>query len=208
MQKLTILGAFAALIYVMHVWIGGMLWDGYRHLHQPISDLTAQGAPDRVLMTSMTFLYGLLSIVFAASAYGFTKGFAPKISRIGMMLLLAMYLVSITYNLFPQDLPGAPVTFRGVMHFVVTGLIIPLTIVAPLLVGMGMRKIDGLRKYGNYSVATGIIIFIAGGTAAIFFANQLPFFGLVERINIGVLQLWMLVSSIKFYTMKPPNQSN
>ena len=110
-QKLTIFGAFAAVIYVMHVWVGGMLWEGYSHLHQPISDLTALGAPDRFLLTGMTILYGILTIIFAVSAYIYIKGFAPKISRIGMMLLLAMFLLSITYNLFPQDLPGGPVTF-------------------------------------------------------------------------------------------------
>lgn len=199
---MTLFGAFAVLIYVLHVWVGGRLWEGYSHLHQPISDLTAIGAPDRVLLTGMTFLYGLLTIVFAASAYVFIKRFAPRISRIGVILLLAMYVISITYNLFPQDMPGAPVTFRGVMHLVVTALIIPLTIAAPIMIGFGLRKVEGFRKYGNYSVATGIIIFIAGGTAAIFFVNQLPYFGLVERINIGVLQLWMLVTSIKLFMMK------
>ncbi|MBT2583476.1 DUF998 domain-containing protein [Planococcus sp. ISL-109] len=198
--KLTIFGAFGVLLYVIHVVLGGFLWEGYSHIHQPISDLTAQGAPDRGLLTAITFLYGVFSIVFAASAYIVVKGFAPKVSRVGMFLFLVMHLVSITYGLFPQDAPGAPVTFTGMMHLVITALIIPLTILAPFLVGIGLRKVKGFRMYGNYSIITGLLILIAGGAAAMFFANQWPYFGLVERANIGVLQLWMLVTSLKLFT--------
>ncbi|HSJ37701.1 MAG TPA: DUF998 domain-containing protein [Planococcus sp. (in: firmicutes)] len=204
-KKLTIFGALGVFAYVVHVVLGGFLWEGYRHLHQPISDLTAQGAPDRFLLSVITFVYGVFSIVFAASAYIVIKRFAPKISRIGMLLFLAMHVISITYGLFPQDLPGAPMTFTGVMHLVITALIVPLTILAPLLVGIGLRKVKGFESYGKYSVITGILILIAGGSAALFFANQWPYFGLVERINIGVLQLWMLVTSIRLFTMKEPS---
>ncbi|OHX48956.1 hypothetical protein BB776_04550 [Planococcus salinarum] len=204
-KKLTIFGALGVLAYVIHVVLGGFLWEGYSHLHQPISDLTARGAPNRGLLSSITFLYGVFSILFAASAYIVIKRFAPKISRIGMLLFLVMQVISITYGLFPQDLPGAPMTFTGLMHLVITALIVPLTILAPLLVGIGFRKIRSFQSYGNYSIATGGIILIAGGSAAFFFANQWPYFGLVERINIGVLQLWMLVTSIRLFTMKEPS---
>ena len=204
-EKLTIFGALGVLAYVIHVVLGGFLWEGYSHLQQPISDLTAQGAPNRVLLSSITFVYGVFSIIFSASAYIVIKRFSPKISRVGMLLFLAMHSISITYGLFPQDLPGAPVTFTGVMHLVITALIVPLTILAPLLIGIGMRKVKGFHSYGNYSVVTGIIILIAGGSAALLFANQWPYFGLVERINIGVLQLWMLVTSIKLFTLKEPS---
>lgn len=201
-QKLTIFGAIAVFFYVFHVLLGGWLWEGYRHLHQPISDLTAQGAPDRGILTAMTILYGICSIMFAASAYIAFKRFAPKISRVGMLVFLAMHLVSITYGLFPQDAPGAPLSFTGMMHLAVTALIVPLTILAPLLVGIGLRKDRDFTVYGQYSIATGVFILIAGGTAAIFFAQGWPYFGLVERLNIGALQLWMLISSLMLFTMK------
>ncbi|MGM0898587.1 MAG: DUF998 domain-containing protein [Bacillota bacterium] len=201
-RKLTIFGAIAVFLYVLHVLLGGWLWEGYRHLHQPISDLTAQGAPDRGMLTAITVLYGICSIIFAASAYAVFKGFAPKISRAGMLVFLAMHLVSITYGLFPQDPPGAPLTFTGMMHLAVTALIVPLTILAPLLVGIGLRKVHGFKNYGRYSLVTGVFILIAGGTTAIFFAQGWPYFGLVERLNIGALQLWMLVSSLMLFTMK------
>jgi len=200
LRKLTIFGALAALVYLIHVVLGGILWEGYSHLMQPISDLTASGAPDRALLSVFTLIYGVFSIIFAISAYLYIRNFAPKIAITGMLFFLAMHVVSITYNFFPQDLPGAPVTFTGVMHLVVTGLIIPLTIIAPILVGLGFRKIQAFKSYGIYSIITGVIIFIAGGTTAFFFMNKLPYFGLVERVNIGVLQLWMFITSIMLFT--------
>jgi hypothetical membrane protein len=202
MRKLTIFGSFGVLAYVIHVLVGGLLWEGFNHLNQPISDLTASGAPDRGLLSIITLIYGMFSIVFSVCAYAYIKDFAPRVSKIGMLLFLGLHIISITYGFFPQDLPGAPVTFKGIMHLVVTGLIIPLTILAPILVGKGLRKISSFRSYGNYSVITGIIIFITGGITAVFFVNKLPYFGLVERINIGVLQLWMFVTSIKLFTSK------
>ena len=205
-KKLTIFGALGVLTYVFHVVIGGILWKGYSHLQQPISDLTAQGAPDRTTLSMITFMYGVFSIIFAASDYIVIKRFAPKISRIGMLLFLAMHVISITYGLFPQDLPGAPVTFAGVMHLVITALVVPLTILAPLLVGIGLSKVRGFEGYGKYSVISGILILIAGGGTALFFANQWAYFGLMERINIGVLQLWMLVTSLRLFTMKEPSK--
>jgi len=50
MKRILLLsGALAALAYAAHVVIGGLLWAGYSHLMQPISDLTATGAPDRAI---------------------------------------------------------------------------------------------------------------------------------------------------------------
>ena len=199
-KKLTSLGAFAVVVYVLHVILGGLLWDGYNHLMQPISDLTASGAPNQGLLSVITLIYGVAAIMFSVAAYVYTKDFVPKIARVGLLLLVGMHCVSITYGLFPQDLPGSPLTFTGTMHFVVTGLIIPLTILSPILVGLGFGKIEPFKKYARYSIVTGLVILVAGGTTAFFFANKLPYFGLIERINIGVLQAWTFVTSIKLFT--------
>lgn len=198
-RKLTLSGMLGVLAYVLHVILGGTLWKGYSHLMQPISDLTASGAPDRDLLSIITLIYGLLSIAFSVSAFMYVRDFAPKLAKSGILVFLSMHLVSITYGLFPQDLPGSPVTFLGTMHIVVTALIVPLTILSPLLVGYGLRKVPSFKNFATYSIVTGIAIFIAGGTTAMFYANKLPYFGLVERINIGTLELWMFLLSLKLF---------
>ncbi|MEI8199145.1 MAG: DUF998 domain-containing protein [Eubacteriales bacterium] len=200
--KLTLLGAFGALLYALHVVLGGILWKGYNHIMQPISDLTATGAPDRVLLSRITLAYALCSITFAVCAYIYLRRSVPKVTRAGMITFFAMQLVSLSYGWFPQDMPGSAMTFAGTMHLVVTGLIVPLTICSPLLIGLGMRKLPRFRRFAIYSIITSIILFFAGGTTAMLFANKLPYFGLFERINIGSLQIWMLVFSLTLFLDK------
>ena len=201
-RNLTLLGAVGALFYALHVVLGGILWEGYNHIMQPISDLTAAGAPDRVLLSRITLVYALCSIIFAVCAYLYLRSDVPRVTKAGMITFFAMQMVSLSYSWFPQDLPGAAVTFAGTMHLVVTGLIVPLTICSPLLIGLGLRKLPRFRNFAVYSIITSIMLFLAGGTTAMLFANKLPYFGLFERINIGSLQIWMLVFSLVLFLDK------
>lgn len=195
------MGTLAVLIYVSHVIIGGLLWDAYSHFNRPISDLTASGAPNRGLLSVFTILYGVLSVVFSVGAYLVLKRIAPKLSQSGMLIFLFMHSISLLYNFFPQDLPGSDLTFSGFMHIVITILIIPLTILSPVLVGLGLRNMKQFYFYSYFSLATGLVILLSGALAAVFIAYDWPYFGVVQRVNIGSLQLWMLVTSIKLLTV-------
>ncbi len=197
-KYLCIAGMVGPLAYLLHVVLGGALWPGYSHLMQPISDLTGAGAYDLALMNNILLLYGPPCIVFGFAAMMYLRSFAPKISQTGMLLYFLMQLVSILYNFFPQDVPGVT-TFAGTMHIAITFAIIPLTILAPIFVGVGIRKVAGWKGFGRYSIISGVILFIAGGTTAMIFANKLDYFGLVERINIGTLQLWTFIAAYRFF---------
>jgi hypothetical protein len=198
-QRFSLLGVVAVSAYVLHVVLGGFLWSGYNHLMQPISDLTATGAPDREMLEIILLFYAIPAILYGLFSYLYILKFTPKVAQAGMLLYLIMQIVSFSYRFFPQDLPGATPTFAGTMHLAVTFLIIPLTILAPILIGVGFLKIKGFKRFGVYSIITGILIFIFGGTTAIFFAQKLPYFGLVERLNIGTLQLWTFLMALKLF---------
>jgi len=190
-------GMLAVIAYLMHVIIGGILWNGYSHLQQPISDLTASGAPYRGLMQSLTGIYCVLALIFAFSFTIFESKKHRKIVFIGGVFFIMMHVISISYNFFPQDLPGSDVTFAGTMHIVVTALIVPFTVLTPILIGFGLIQEPTWKSFGQYSILTGILIFVFGGLCAVFFINKLPYFGLVERFNIGVLQIWTFYFSYK-----------
>ena len=190
-------GMLAVMIYFVHVLLGGFLWEDYSHLQQPISDLTASGAPNRDILLHMTNIYGVLALIFALS---FTAIESRKYHRLvfwGGVSFILMHIVSLSYGFFPQDLPGAETTFAGTMHLVVTALIVPFTILSPLLIGLGFKKSKNSRTLGNFSVACGVLILILGGLTGLFYANQLPYFGLIERLNIGTLQIWTFILSYK-----------
>jgi hypothetical membrane protein len=205
-RYLCISGMVAVAAYVLHVVLGGFLWQGYNHLMQPISDLTATGAPDRALLNNILLAYAIPAVVFGLSAYIYLRRFAPKLAQVGMLLYLIMQAISFLYKFFPEDLPGAAMSFPGLMHMVITFAIVPLTILAPIFIGAGLRKLEKLKKFGIFCIVVGFVILCAGGTSTIFFANRLPYFGLVERINIGTLQLWTFLLALKLVRTETAKQ--
>jgi hypothetical protein len=195
-------GMLAVVIYLLHILIGGYLWKTYSHLQQPISDLTATGAPNRFLLLMFTNIYGGLALIFAVSYTFFESRERHKLVFWGGISFIILHVVSISYSFFPQDLPGAEPSFAGMMHLAVTVLIVPFTILTPLLIGFGLKKEKAWKTLGNFSLICGILIIIFGGMSGFFFAKGLPYFGLVERINIGTLQIWTFVMSYKLLTSK------
>jgi len=190
-------GMLAVVFYLLHILIGGILWKTYNHLQQPISDLTATGAPNRFLLLLFTNIYGGLALIFAVSFTLFEREKRHKIFFLGGISFIILHVVSISYSFFPQDLPGAEPSFAGMMHLAITALIVPFTILTPLLIGFGLKKEKAWKTLGNFSLICGILIIIFGGLTGFFFAKGLPYFGLVERINIGTLQIWTFVMSYK-----------
>lgn len=79
---------------------------------QSISDLTATGAPDRVLLSRITLAYALCSITFAVCAYLYLRKSVPGVARVGMITFIAMHLVSLSYGWFSQGLPGADSSYH------------------------------------------------------------------------------------------------
>lgn len=196
LKKSAFLGLLSTLFYVIHVILGGILWKGYNHIVQPVSDLTAAGAPNRDLILVFTTLYSICGLLFSAGAFLYWRKSKIRFISISMVLYVLMAMISLSYSFFPQDMPGTAMTFRGVMHIAVTGLIVPVAILYPLFAGLGFRKLQGYKKFSIYSIVTSMAIFVSGGTSVIFIANKVPFFGLVERINLGSIQLWTVVLAI------------
>lgn len=195
-------GVLAVIIYTLHVILGGILWKGYSHLQQPISDLTATGSPNKDLMLLFTTSYGILALLFAISFTILESKKHHKFVFWGGLSFIVLHFISIAYGFFPQDLPGAKATFLGIMHIVITALIVPFTVLTPFFIGFGLKKESNWKNFGVYSIITGILIVIFGGASGVFFAEKLTYFGFVERLNIGTLQLWTFLFSFKLVTTK------
>lgn len=198
-ELLMLSGMLAVVFYVVHVVIGGLKWKGYSHLQQPISDLTATGAPNRNLMLTLTTIYGLLALLFAVSFTSLKSREHNPLVFWGGVSFIVLHMVSVLYPIFPQDLPDTETSFRGRMHILITALIVPFTILTPFLVGFGFISEPQWYTFGLYSIITGILILVFGGTTAIFYAKKLAYFGLVERLNIGALQVWTFVFSLNLF---------
>ena len=194
-------GIISVIFYIFHIVLGSFLWPDYNNLQQPISDLTASQAPNRFLLLAITTIYGFCALIFALAFTFLESKKHIRLVFIGGLLFISLHILSISYGIFPEDLPGSKESFSGFMHLVVTALIAPITILTPVTIGLGFLKDTFWKRFGVLSILAGILIFLFGGFTAYLFIHKLAYFGLVERINIGILQTWTFLLSYKLINL-------
>ena len=112
-------------------------------------------------------------------------------------LVLTGILGTVVTVFFPLDANGASVTFTGMMHLVVVGLVVPCTFVFMLGFWKNVRKDGRWGKLGMFSLAVFVVTLISGIMTAAFVNSD--YRGLLERITIGSTLLWIEVVSMKLY---------
>ncbi len=196
-QWLGLAGAASAVVYAAHVVLGGILWGGYSHLTQTISELTADGAPNAELLRVFTTVYGILALVFSVCLVFTLRNFqAKRVAVLGAVLLLVMEFASLVgYGLFPLR-GGTEMDPENMGHLIVTGIVVICTISSVLLVGLGLVKTPGFKALGVFSIVCAAMIVVSGGMTPVAIATELPVGGLIERLNIFTLQTWVFVTSV------------
>ncbi len=66
----------------------------------------------------------------------------------------------------------------------------------PLLMGLGLRQVDGFQGYVKYCFISSAIIFVSGLTGVILAGQGVHLFGLFERITIGTYEIWIFVTAL------------
>lgn len=200
---LFLCGILAAIVYVAVVIVGGALRPGYDHLVEPVSELTAAGAPNKDLLDIGFLVYNLLVVLFGVGV--FLQAASPTRRMSGVVAGLALVVTGICGVLlqlfFPQDPGGAQaaVTTTGTMHIVFAGLAALASMVAALSAAVWFRRQPEWKGYTVYSLVTLAVMFVSGGIGAAGATSGFSLFGLVERITIGSLILWLFVVGLKFY---------
>jgi len=199
MKKLLMLcGTTASVIYVGTVMLGALIRPGYSQVADAISELVADGAPNRSLLSSLFLIYNLLLIAFGMGVFLEAKDRSRgrRSGYIGSLALILVGLAGVSMELaFPQDPGGTPETFAGTMHLVMAGIASLGTMVAILYLALWFRNFSALNHYVMYSRISVTIIFISGGLSAVAMAKHHPLFGLIERLTIGTFILWLFVIS-------------
>ena len=206
MKKLLMLcGASAAMIYIGTVILGGLLRPGYSHISMAISELVADGAPNRSLLSSLFLLYNILLTVFGIGLLlTVNSRSGRKLSGfVGSIALVLVGIAGILMELvFAQEPGGTARTFTGMMHFVMAGIASLGTMVAVLGIGLWFRNIHEMKPYVLYSIISVTIIFVSGGSSAAAMSNHSPFFGLIERITILTFTLWIFIIGLKMLQLE------
>jgi len=196
-------GIVSSLIWLGTDLLASLLYEGYSYPFQPISGLTATGAPSRPFVVALDYVYSVLKIAFAVGIW--MSAGQKRTLRITAVLLLAWGVIDLAASFFPLNPGEALGTFTNIMHTILAGGAAAILIL--LAIGFGASA-DG-RWFRWYSYGTLLVMIFAGLVMA--FVNSTPleanlppaWFGLTERINTYGYMIWMLVLAIVLLRAQP-----
>ena len=194
-------GLAAPLLYTATVIFGAAIRPGYSHIQYAISELAAAGAPNKSLIDTLFSIYNLLVMAFAVGMFSLAahhRDYSVKGSGLwGAALVGLVGLSGFAMFFFPQDPTGTALTFGSTLHMVFAGVASLGSIAAVLVTGFWFKSNPGMRPYWIYSLVSSLVILVSGGLTAAGISNGVAYFGLLERVTIGTLELWFVIVSNK-----------
>ena len=195
-------GIFGPIVFLLNDIIGGILTPNYSYLEQSISDLTKAGTEDTYLLGSiLLFIAAIMGIIFGIAIISHYKFKISKLIFLGGLFFIIIGLFnSLTGTIFPQDTIGGEVTFPGTMHLILVGIMVILSILALLMIGIGLYRERQWKSFRLYTFISVLVTIIMGGLSAYVISNDIGFIGLFERIPAYIIQLWTVVLAYKLIT--------
>jgi hypothetical protein len=193
-RYLLMCGILSSALYVFTDILGGIIWENYDFTTQYVSELSAIGAPSRLFVIPMYFVYNILVFAFIAGVFQVSNS-KLKI-RILTFLLFGYIMAGVIGLFFPMN-PGEPaMEFSNAMHQTLAGVTV-IFILLSLAVG---ATIFG-KQFGGYSVGTILAYLLLGalpflGVAQIEEGLPTPWLGLVERSMVYGYMLWVALLAI------------
>jgi hypothetical membrane protein len=194
-------GVAAPLLYMFTVVLGGLVTPGYSHLGQDVSELVAAGAPAKRLLDPLFLLYNLLWTTFGLGLIGLARGARLWPLRAGGGLLVVNGALGVVWTAwFPMDPRGAAPTVTGTWHLVLAGITSAMTVLIMLLCGIGFGHLPRLMPLRSFSFTMAMVVLLSAPLAAVSAAQGWPTLGLMERLTIGGVEVWLLVTAV--WTMR------
>jgi len=189
MQRgLLICGILSSLWYIaINVFVPSR-YEGYSNTTLTVSELSAIGAPTRILWVLIVLLYPLLLASFGWGILRYANKNRPL--RILGCLIIAYCL----FNLYwpPMHMRGTEPTLTDTMHIVYASVTVLL-----MMVMMGFGAAAFGKRFRNFTIISIAILTLFGILTGIESPNipvngPTPMIGIWERINIGVFMIWII----------------
>ncbi len=181
-QRLGILGIISYISFVAAVLFSPLAYPGYQWLSQAVSDLSAQTAPSLALWDQIVSLNDVCALCALMLCCVFIQGRLNRTLRLGIYSYTAMFWISaIGYVFFPLTDSGYAGTVQDVMHLVLTGVVVLLSIVSMVLLIVGGFRRHTLPSLAIWAAITLGLMFIGAiGTGV----APSAYFGLFERFSV------------------------
>lgn len=186
--KLLLLGGFvSSILYVTSTVLGALMWEGYDSIYQPVSELSAIGAPSQTLMLVLGLPYSILVIVFGVGVW---LADGKRTLRLVAALLVGYGVLCLMAPLTPMHQRGVAWTLTDTLHVVfAAGDVLFILLIL----------IFGAISFGEYFRLYSIVTILVGIVSGILLGFDPLRFGLWERINIYSFMLWVAVFALALW---------
>lgn len=203
-RRLAVLVVVGIVLYVALDTVAQLLPPHYN----PISQAESESAigPYGTIMRVNFVVRGLVALALIAALH---KTLSPAAhSRVGALLLEVWGVGAFLLAIFNTDLVGQH-TLHGLIHLVVALLAFVAGAVGALLIALRLARDPAwaaLRFPLVVIAALALLVFLVliPTTSSVATSSAGGIFGLVERIFIGLLLLWMLVVALRILGIRAP----
>ena len=201
-RLLALGGVLGPALFVATVIAAGLLYEGYSHVSQSISELGGEGA-EYALIQNINFL------VLGVLVLGFSWALARVIggSPLGPALVGFFALSSAIGNaLLPCDLGCEGQTTVGLLHNItgITGFV--AAIAGMLLLARRWRTDSRWQSHGGFTRGAALVA-LAGliGFIAMRASGAEAIDALAQRVFVGALLTWITVTAVRLYGEAGPS---
>ena len=188
-------GIIGPIAFTVTVIVLGLLWQGYNHLTQAISELGATNAPNMNIQAINFVIFGILTVTFALGLWYHNTAF-----RNCSILVAAYGIGAIVVGPFHCD-PGCPVSTNSTMQIVhnVDAFIAFVGLaITPLLFWRSARSIPSWRNIASWSARlAGLSVPLTFAYIVIAAFSLSASTGLLQRIFLGSLYGWLLIVAVR-----------
>lgn len=186
-------GVIGPILFTVLVIAAGLVYDGYSHVSQKISELGGQGAEYAILQNLNFAVLGVLILGFS---WALARVLGPP--YLGPALIAYFGLITVVQALLPCDIGCQGRTTIGLLHNV-TGLSSFIATIVGMFMLAGRWRDD--RIWQSHAGFTRSVAFVAVGGLAWFVITQAldaqSFSGIAQRVFVGALLLWIAVTAWK-----------
>ena len=171
----------------------GVIQTGYDPVTQLISELGETGGP---YAETMNFGFGLTGILIILFSYCIFILMGRSLAgATGSFVVVLAGIAFIAMAFFSCDSGCMPVTVTGQIHLQLGILALLAAVSASFLLGYSMWKQGTWNGYWQYSMVSGVLVLIL---VPLFVFVTGPD-GLVQRVMMGIIFLWMEILAIRLY---------
>lgn len=196
---LTLAGAAGPVVFATVVIICAAMRPGYSHVGQFISQLGETGGPNATLMNYAGFM--LPGILIFLSGLGLARRLPGSALTVVGSLLVALFGAGIfaagVFSCDPGCLPENP-SREGFLHNLVSLIAFVAMIAGVAVLGFQFRRMPGWQGLAGYSFVTAVVA-AALLVGMVTVPAVMPVIGLVQRVFLGFLFLWLVLVALRAY---------